>query len=201
MNPSVTPLILPGLSLSWSSSSLASSSSKCAKCTAGFFRRGWLPFSFLRGKKLVVLSLRGTIGSLDSGALRQLYRIFLLSLPGGPQVVWVCSYLWTHLQINYHHLIAWEVCHRSSLSSTLQHNLGENDQGRKWLKPGDALKGECPSPTLFPYLPSVIGIAPGSAHQALSHCYSVHLRLSTHCPRLYPYWSSVLALQDSLARI
>ena len=36
-----------------------SPSSKCAKCTAGYFRMGWLPLSFLRGKKLVALSLGG----------------------------------------------------------------------------------------------------------------------------------------------
>ena len=78
---------------------------------------------------------------------------------------------------------------------------GESDQGRKWLKPEDPLKGECPSPTLLPYLPSAIGIAPGSVHQVLSHCYSVHPRLSTHRPRLYPYHSSVLTLWDSLVRI
>ena len=68
-------------------------------------------------------------------------------------------------------LITWEVHCRSDPSSTLPHDLGENDQGRKWLKPEDSLKGKCPSPTLFPYPPSVIGIAPGSVHQALSHCY------------------------------
>ena len=96
------------------------------------------------------------------------------------------------------HLITWEVSHRSGFSSTLPHNLGENDQGRKWLKPGDALKGKCCSPTLFPYPSSIIGIAPGSAHQALSHCYSVHPRLPTHLPGLYLYQSSILALQDSL---
>ena len=98
-------------------------------------------------------------------------------------------------------LIAWEVCHRSGLSSTLPHNLGENNQGRKWLKPGDALKGKCPSPTLFPNLPSIIGIVPGSVHQVLLHCYNVHPRLSTYRPRLHPYQSSILALQDILARI
>ena len=97
--------------------------------------------------------------------------------------------------------IAWEVCHKSNLSSTLPYNLGGNGQGRKQLKPGDALKGKCPSPALFPYLPSIIGIAPGSAHQVLSHCYSIHPRLPTHHPRLYLYWSSVLTLWDSLARI
>ena len=98
-------------------------------------------------------------------------------------------------------LITWEVCHRSDPSSTLPHNLGENGQGRKQLKLVNALKGKCPSPTWFPYLPSIIGIAPDSVHQALSHCYSVHPKLSTHHPRLYLYQSSILTLQDNLARI
>ena len=97
--------------------------------------------------------------------------------------------------------ITWEVCCRSDLSSTLPHDLGGNDWGRKWLKPGDALKGKCPSLRLFLYPPFIIGIAPGSVHQVLSHCYSVGPRLSTHHPRLYPYWSSILTLWDSLARI
>ena len=98
-------------------------------------------------------------------------------------------------------VIAWEVHHRSNPSSTLPHDLGENDQGRKQLKPKDASKGKCPIPTLFPYLPSVIGIAHDSEHQVLSCCYSVHPRLSTHHPRLYAYWSSILTLWDSLERI
>ena len=96
-------------------------------------------------------------------------------------------------------LIAWEVCHRSNPSSALPHDLGENNQGRKQLELEDASKGECPSPTLSPYPPSVIGIAPDSAHQALSHCYSVHPRLSIHHQSLYLYWSSILTLWDSLA--
>ena len=64
-------------------------------------------------------------------------------------------------------LITWEVCHRRDPSSTLPHDLGENGQGRKQLKPEDASKGKCPSLTLFPYPPSVIGIAPDSVHQVL----------------------------------
>ena len=98
-------------------------------------------------------------------------------------------------------LIAWEVCHRSNPSLSLPLSLRENSQGRKWLKLVNALKGKHPSPTWFPYPPSVIGIAPDSAHQGLSHCYSVHPKSSTHCPRLYPCQNSVLTLQDSLTRI
>ena len=86
-------------------------------------------------------------------------------------------------------LITWEVHHRSNPSSAPPHNLGENGQGRKQLKLVNALKGECPSPTWFPYLPSVIGLAPYLAHQALSHCYSVHPKSSTQHPRLYLYQS------------
>ena len=67
INSSVTPSILPGSSLSWSSPLLASSSSKCAKHAAGFFRRGWLPLSFLKGKKLVVLDLGGLLVVLVLG--------------------------------------------------------------------------------------------------------------------------------------
>ena len=98
-------------------------------------------------------------------------------------------------------LITWEVCHRSNPSLALPLNLGENGQGRKWLKLVNALKGQHPSPTWFPYLPSIIGIAPDSVHQVLSHCYSVYPKSSTHHPRLYLYQDSVLTLQDSLARI
>ena len=98
-------------------------------------------------------------------------------------------------------LIAWEVHHRSNPSLTLPLSLGENGQGRKQLKLVNALKGKCPSLTQFPYLPSIIGIAPDSVHQALSHCYSVHPKSSTDRPRLYLYHNSILTLWDSLARI
>ena len=201
MNSSVTPSILPRSSLSESSSSPASSSSKCAKCTACLFRSGWLPLSFLRGKKLVVLGLGGPSAvwvlepwgnSIESSSQPPRWPLGSLNMfsPADPPLGSLPSLS-----------ITWEVCHRSILSLTLPHDLGEHSQGRKQLKPGDALKGQMPQSTLFPYLPSIIGIAPGSAHQALSCCYSVHPRLSTHCPRLYPYQSSVLTLQDSLARI
>ena len=97
-------------------------------------------------------------------------------------------------------LIAWEVHCKGDLSSTLPHDLGENDQGRNWLELEDASKGESPSLTLFPYLPSIFGIAPDSTHQALSHCYSVHPRLPTHHPSIYLYPSSILTLWDGLTR-
>ena len=90
-------------------------------------------------------------------------------------------------------LVTREVCCRSGLSSTLPHDLGENDKGRKQLKPGDALKGECPSPTLFPYPPSIIGIVPGSAHQVLSHCYCVHPKIVNTSSKVI----SVLELRTS----
>ena len=59
MNSSITPSIPPGSSLSRSWPLSASSSSSCAKQTAGFLEIGWLPLSFLKGKKLVVLGLDG----------------------------------------------------------------------------------------------------------------------------------------------
>ena len=71
-------------------------------------------------------------------------------------------------------LITCEVCHRSDPTLTPSLGLGENGQGRKQLILVNALKGECLSLTQFPYLPSVIQIAPDSVHQVLSHCYSVH---------------------------
>ena len=37
--------------------------SSCAKQMAGFLESGWLPLSFLRGKKLVVLSLDGPLAA------------------------------------------------------------------------------------------------------------------------------------------
>ena len=61
MNPSVTPLIPPGSSLSRSLPLSASSSSSWAKHTVGFLKSGWLPLSFLKGKKLVVLGLDGLL--------------------------------------------------------------------------------------------------------------------------------------------
>ena len=201
MNSSITPLIPPGSSLSGSLPSSTSSSSKCFKQTAGFFESGWLPLSFLKGKKLVVLGLGGhqQFGFWSFGAT-------LLNLPSQPPW-WPLGNLsmFSPVDLPSGRLpllsIAWEVHHRSNPSSALPLNLGENGQGRKLLKLVNALRGECPSPTQFPYQPYVIGIVPDSAHQVLSHCCSVHPKSSTHCPRLYPYQSSVPTLQDSLAGI
>ena len=168
--PQSPPQFHQGSSLSGSSSLLASSSSKCAKCTAGFIWSGWLPLSFLRGKKLVVLGLGGhqqfgfwslgaTLSNLPSQPpwqpLGSLSMSSPVDLPSGRLPLL---------------LIVWGVHCISDPSSTLLHNLGESDQGRKWLKPEDALKGKCPSLTLFSYPQPAIGIAPSSAHHVLSHC-------------------------------
>ena len=156
---------------------------------------------FSQEKKLVFLGLRG---------LQQLgfwsFRALQSNLPSQPPW-WPLGNLSMSSPVDPPSgrlpslLIAWEVCHRSDPSLTLPLGLGENNQWRKWLKLVNASKGECPSPTWFPYPQSIIGIAPDSVHQALSHCYSVHSKLSAHCPRLYPYQNSILTLQDSLARI
>ena len=95
--------------------------------------------------------------------------------------------------------ITWEVCHRSDPSSAPPHDLGENGQGRNLLELVNALRGEYPSLTQFPYQPPAIGIAPDSAH--LTYCCCAYPKLSTHCPRLHPYQNSVSTLQDSLASI
>ena len=98
-------------------------------------------------------------------------------------------------------LITWEVCHRSDPSSAPLHGLGENSQERKLLILANALRGGCPSPTWFPYQPSIIGIVLDLAHQVLSHCYNVCPKSSAHHLRLYQYQSSIPTLQDNLARI
>ena len=165
------------------------------------FQKWLVTLEFPQGKKLVVLGLGGhqqfgfwsfwaTLLNLPSQTpwwpLGNLHMFSPVDLPLGrlPSL-----------------LITWEVCHRSDPSLALPLNPGENGQGRKLLKLVNALKGKCPSLTQFPYLPSVIGIAPDSAHQVLSQYYSVHPKLSTHHPRLYPYQSSIPTLQDSLAGI
>ena len=135
-------------------------------------------------------SFGATLLNLPSQPPWQPLVILSMSSPVGPPLGWLPLLL-----------IAWEVCCRSNPSSTLPHDLGQDGQGRKQLKHINALKGKCPSPTWFPYLPSVIGMASDSVHQALSHCYSVHPKLSTHCLRLYLYQSFILTLQDNLARI
>ena len=201
MNSSVTPLIPPGSSLSGSSPSSTSSSSKCAKQTAGFFKSGWLPFSFLKRKKLVVLGLGGheQFGFWN-------FRATVLNLPSQPPW-WPLGNLnmFSPVDLPSGRLpslsIAWEVHCRSNPSSAPPHNLGENSQGRKLLVLINALRGKCPSPTKFPCQPSIIEIVFDSACQVLSHCYNVHPRSSTHHPRLCQYQSSILTLQDTPARI
>ena len=168
----------------------------------GFLESGWLPLSFLNRKKLVVLGLDGPSAVLDSGTLRQLHQIFFLSLPGGPKVIWICSHLWSHLQVGYHHLpIAWEVCHRSNFSSAPLHDLGESSLERKVPIFANALRGRCPSPIQFLYQPSVIGIVLDLVHQAPSHCFNIHPKSSAHHPRLCQYQNCIPVLQDNLARI
>ena len=162
---------------------------------------GWLPMSFLKGKKLVVFGLGGlsvvlVLGpwgnSIESSFSASWVALGNLSkfLPADPPSGRLPSLS-----------IAWEVCHKSDLPLTLPLNQGESNQGSKPLKPGDALKDGCPKPIQFPYLPSIVGIAPGSVCLMLSHCCNVHPRLTTHHPRLYPYWSSTLTCQDNLAKI
>ena len=147
MNSSVTPLIPPGSSLSGSLPLSTSSSSKCTKWTAGFFESGWLPLSFLKGKKLVVLGLGGhqQFGFWS-------FEVTLSSLPsqspwwplGSPNMFSPVDPPSGRLPSL---LIAWEVNHKSNPSSAPPHNLGENGQGRKLLIPVNALRGKCPSPT------------------------------------------------------
>ena len=145
------PSIPPGLSFSGSSPLPASSSSKCSKWTAGFFGSGWLPLNFLKGKKLVVHGLRyhQQFGFWSFGAT-------LSNFPSQP-LWWPLGNLSMSSPVNLPSgslpllLITWEVHCRSNPSSTLLHDLGENSQGRKWLKLVNALKGKCPSLTWFPY--------------------------------------------------
>ena len=201
MNSSITPFIPPGSSLSGSSPLSASSSSKCTKWMAGFFESGWLPLSFLKGEKLVVLGLGGhwQFGFLNIGAT-------LLNLPSQPPWQPLGNLnMFSPVDLPSDRLpslsIAWEVCCRSNPSSAPPHDLGGNGQGRKLLVPANALRGKHPSLTQFPCQPSIIEIVPDSVHQALSHCYNVHPRSSTHHPRLCQYQSSIPTLQGSLTRI
>ena len=119
-----------------------------------------------------------------------------------PKVIGICSYLWflpsgRPLSLS----ITWEVHCRSDPSSVLLIYLGENGLERKLLVFANALKGRLPSPILFPYQPSVIGIVLDLACPVPSHCYNVHPELSAHCPKLCQCQSFVPALPDSLAKI
>ena len=168
---------------------------------AGFFESGWLPLSFLKGKKLVALGLGGhqPFGFWS-------FRATLSNLPYQPPW-WPLGNLNMFSPVDLPSgrlpslLITWEVHSRSDPSSALPHDMGENGQGRKLLILANALRHEHPSLTWFPYQPSIIGIVPGSACQVLSHCYNVHPKSSAHHPRLCQYQSSIPTLQDSFARI
>ena len=60
MNSSVTPLIPLGSSLSRILTIIGIFLFQlCTRCMVGFLGNGWLPFNFLKGKKLVVLGLDG----------------------------------------------------------------------------------------------------------------------------------------------
>ena len=91
----------------------------------------------------------------------------------------------------------WGVCHRSGPSLTLLLIQVGSSQGRKQLELGDVLRGIHPSLIQSLCLPSIVGITPDSVCPVFSHHYSVHLRLSTHHPKLYPYPSSGLTHQDN----
>ena len=165
------------------------------------FGKCWLPLSFLKGKKLVVLGLGGhqQFGLWNFGATWS-------NLPSQPP--WQCLHnLNMFLPVDPPSgrlpslSITWKVCHRSNPSSAPPHDLGENGWGRKLLKLANVLRGKHPSLTQFPYQPSIIGIVLDSAHWALSHCYNVHPRSSAHHPRLCQYQRSVPTLQDNLVKI
>ena len=96
--------------------------------------------------------------------------------------------------------VFWATHHRSGLISAQPHSQEGNSQGKK--QPGNegVSIGRCPNHRWSPYLPSIIGIALGSRHLVPSCHYSVHPRLLTHHPRLYPSQSSTLILQGILAR-
>ena len=96
--------------------------------------------------------------------------------------------------------IAWEVHHRSNPSSIPLCNLGESSLERKLLIFANTLRGRHPSPIQFLYQPSLIGIVLDSAHQAPSHCYNIHPKLSTHHLGLCQYQNLIPVLQDNLAR-
>ena len=164
------------------------------------FRRGWLPLSFLRGKELVVLGLGGLLVVWALGLGATLWN--LPSQPHGQPLGNPSKFLPADLPSGRPPLlsIAWEVCHRSSLSSTLPHNQGEVIREGSCQNLEMPQKADAPVQYGFSYLPSIVRITPGSVHLVLS-CCNVCPRLSTRHPRLYLYRSSVLALQDSLGRM
>ena len=84
-NSSVTPSILLGLSLSWSSSlPVHPLLLNVPNVQQAFFRRGLVALEFPQGEETSSPWFGRIIGSLSSGASGQLYRVFLLGLAGGP---------------------------------------------------------------------------------------------------------------------
>ena len=74
------------------------------------FLREWLTtLQFPQGKEASGPRFGWTICCLGPGALRQLNRILLFSLPGGPKVIRICSHLRPHLEVGHHCLQSfWE---------------------------------------------------------------------------------------------
>ena len=102
MNSSVTPLIPSGSSISGASPLSASSSSNCARCTAGFFGEWLTTLQFPQGKEASGPRFGWTVCCLGPGGLRQLNQIFLFSLPGSPKVIQICSHLRSCLELGHH---------------------------------------------------------------------------------------------------
>ena len=102
----------------------------CQACSRPF--QEWLvTLKFPQGKKVSSPWLGGTISSLGSGTLGQLYRVFLpwwplgnlsTSLPVGPPLGSLPSLL-----------ITWEVCRKSDPSSTLL-QFGGKQSGKEAAK-------------------------------------------------------------------
>ena len=165
------------------------------------FQDGLVALEFPQGEETGSPWFWRIIGCLSPWAPGQLHGIFFLSFSG-----WPLGSQNKSLPVGPPSgrppllLVAWGAHHKSSPSLTLPLNQGESSQGRKQLEPGDVLKDRHPSLIQFLCPPSIVGIAPDLVHPTLSHYYSVHLRLSTHHPKLYPYWSSALTHQGSLAK-
>ena len=69
----------------------------------GGFLREWLTtLQFPQGKEASGPGFGWTICCLGPGTSRQLNRIFLFSLPGGPKVIQICSHLSACLEVGHH---------------------------------------------------------------------------------------------------
>ena len=163
------------------------------------YRDGLVALEFSQGEETGSPWFGRSIGCLNPGALGQLHGVLLLRWPLGSLNKSLPADLpsgWLPLLS-----VAWEDHHKSDLSLTLPLNWGESICKRKQPIPGDVLRDRHPSLIQFLCLPSIVGIAPDSVHPMLSCYYSACPRLSTHHPRLYPYQSSTLIHQGSLAKI